>query len=48
MRILVTGREGQVARSLAERGGRHELAAGVELRLLEVTALLAERGGVDV
>ncbi|MEL7781977.1 dTDP-4-dehydrorhamnose reductase [Citromicrobium bathyomarinum] len=25
MRILVTGREGQVARSLAERGGRHEL-----------------------
>ena len=25
VRILVTGREGQVARSLAERGGRHEL-----------------------
>ena len=25
MRILVTGREGQVARSLAERGGDHEL-----------------------
>ena len=37
MRILVTGREGQVARGLAERGGAHELifAARPELDLAD-------------